>query len=507
MLRWLKSLRSAAGRVDAYSLMRLGETALAQGRPAEAAACFRRAIAADAGVADFHRYLALACRAQGDFDGAEAAYRAALHLNPDDIAIHVKLGAVYTKLGRLADAQRWLEGVAHSSPEYAEAHLRLGDLFLEQCQPALAAKAYREAVRLEPGSAPALVALGKALEVGGDTAAAFEAYEAALHVDPQSVDAHVSRATILLSREQFGAGWDEFEWRRRVPEQAPVHDRFPFPDWDAADLSGRTVLFYAEQGLGDQIMYASCLPDVLRRADRVVIDCDPRLVTLFRRSFPQAVVRGGQQSDDGRWTAEHGIHLKLAGASAPRFLRRSPEDFPAHAGYLRPDPGKVQKWKQRLAALGPERAVGLSWRGGVQRTGRAWRSLEIDALLPLLRLPGLRFVSLQYDAAEEELARLHAATGIRVHHWPEAIDDYDETAALLCALDVTVSVCTAVIHLAGALGQPVWILAPIAPDARYGLAGERMRWYPSARMFRQPSFGDWRTVVTGVANEMKRFSA
>ncbi|HWA39922.1 MAG TPA: tetratricopeptide repeat protein [Burkholderiales bacterium] len=502
MLRWLKSLGSTAARADAYSLMRRGEAALAQGLAADAAAFFRGAIAVDATVADYYRYLALACRAQGDFSGAEAAYRSALRLNPDDTSLQVKLGVVYTKLGRLADAQRWLEGAARASPEYAEAHLRLGDLFLERCEPALAVEACREAVRLEPRSAQALVALGRALEVGGSIESALDAYEAALRLDPQSVDAHVSRATTHLAREQFGAGWDEFEWRKLAPEQVAVHERFPIPDWDGSDLRGRTLLFYAEQGLGDQIMYASCVPDLQRQAGRVVIDCDPRLVALLRRSFPPAIVHGGRQSDDGRWSEAHGLHLKVACASAPRFLRRSAEDFPGHRGYLRADPSKVAQWKDRLAKLGPGRKVGLSWRGGVQRTGRAWRSLEIDSLLPLLRLPGIQFVSVQYDATAEELARLEAVSGT-MPHWPEAIEDYDETAALLCALDITVSVCTAVIHLAGALGLPVWILAPIAPDARYGRAGERMRWYPSARMFRQPSFGDWRSVVDDVANELR----
>lgn len=505
MLRWLKHLFvSSAGRADAPSLLRLGESALAQGRPADAATFFRRAISLDATVAHFHRYLALACRAQGDFAGAETAYLAAMRLEPEDVSTRVKLGAVYTKLGRLEDAHRWLEEVARASPGYAEAHLRLGDLLLEEGRPAQAAAACREAVRLEPGSAHALVSLGRALEVGGEVESALEAYEAALRIDPDRPDAHVSRAALRLSREQFGAGWDEFEWRRRLPDQPAVHGRFQAPDWEGSDLSGRKLLFYAEQGLGDQIMYASCLPDLQQKTEHIVIECDPRLAELFRRSFPGAAVHGGQLSDDGRRSDVHGIHYKLACASAPRFLRRSPEDFPERSSYLRADPSKVEKWKRRLSAPGRQRNIGLSWRGGVQRTGRAWRSFEPDALLPLLRAPGCRFVSLQYDASQEELARLRAATGIDVVHWPEAIEDYDETAALLCALDLTVSVCTAVIHLAGALGRPVWVLAPITPDARYGLTGPRMRWYSTARMFRQTSFGDWTTVVADVANELRR---
>ena len=209
MLRWLKRhFGSATDHADAHSLSRLGEAALAQGHPVDAAGFFRRAIAKDAGAADLHRHLAMACRAQGDLVGAETAYLAALRLQPDDVSTQIKLGAVYIGLGRFQDARRWLESAVQASPEFAAAHLRLGDLFLEQRQWEQAILAYREAVRLEPGSAVAHIALARALEVGGDVESAVETYEAALRIDPQSVEAHVSRATVRLAREEFGAGWD-----------------------------------------------------------------------------------------------------------------------------------------------------------------------------------------------------------------------------------------------------------------------------------------------------------
>lgn len=505
MLRWLKRLfGSAAGGADAQALFRLGESALAQGRSSEAASLLRRAITLDPAVPAFHRTLALACRAQADLAGAKAAYRSALRLEPGDVPTLVKLGTVCTKLGDVADARRSLDDAVRAAPGFAEAHLRRGELFLEESSPARAVEACLQAVRLDPGAARAHVALGWAHEVGGEVDAALAAYETALQIDPTSVDAHVSRATIHLSRENFPAGWDEFEWRRRVPGQAALHERFGAPDWDGSPLEGRTLLFYGEQGLGDQIMYASCLPDLLRQGARCVIDCEPRLVALFERSFPQAVVHGARQSDPGDWIAAHEVEVKLACASAPRFLRRSAADFPAHGGFLRADQAKVEKWQRRLAQIGPQAKVGLSWRGGVQRTGRAWRSLEVESLLPVLRYAGVQFISLQYDAHPDELARLREKHGVTIHHWPEAIEDYDETAALLCALDLTISVCTAVIHLAGALGRPVWILAPVKPDARYGLQGSSMRWYPSARLYRQRSFGDWAGVLEEIRADLSR---
>src|SRR6185436_8166228 len=153
------------------------------------------------------------------------------------------------------------------------------------------------------------------------------------------------------------------------------------------------------------------------------------------------------------------------------------------SGYLKADPQHVARWRERLAALGPGHKVGLSWTGGVPRTRRELRSLSLDQLQPLLAMPGFRFISLQYTAgARDEVEAWRARSGIAVEHWPEAIADYDQTAALVCALDLVVSVCTSLVHLGGALGRPVRVLAPISPEWRYGFAGEAMPWYPSVRV-------------------------
>src|SRR5262249_5411138 len=161
-------------------------------------------------------------------------------------------------------------------------------------------------------------------------------------------------------------------------------------------------------------------------------------------------VHGGGQSDAPDWLDEP-VDAQISFGSLPLHLRRSAEAFPRHGGYLRADPGRVERWRARLATLGPGPKIGLSWRGGVAQTSRGMRSLALEELLPILRSGGGAFVNLQYGPHAHEIAQLRQAHGVEVHHWPEAIDDYEETAALVCALDLTVSVCTAVVHLAGAL--------------------------------------------------------
>jgi hypothetical protein len=256
------------------------------------------------------------------------------------------------------------------------------------------------------------------------------------------------------------------------------------------------VLVYAEQGLGDELMFANCLPDLIAAARRVVIECDPRLAPLFARSFPAATVFGVARTADRGWLERAGpIDLQIAAGSLPRRYRRSGGDFPRHAGYLRADVGRVRHYRERLAALGPGRKVGLAWRGGLMRTRRAVRSIEPEALAPLLARSDLRLVSLQHGAVEGDLARMRAAAGRAPEHWLEVLADLDETAALMTALDTTVTVCSSVVHLGGALGAPVLALVPTSPEWRYLRCGPRLSWYPSVELVRQAQAGDWALVI------------
>ena len=159
-------------------------------------------------------------------------------------------------------------------------------------------------------------------------------------------------------------------------------------------------------------------------------------------------------------------------------------------------------WRGRLAALGSGVKVGISWQGGTMKTRRPLRSLLLAQWLPILRAPGVNFVNLQYTDCSQEIAEFKSETGIEVVDWQDARDDYEHTAALVSALDLVISVCTAVVHLGGALSKPVWVMAPYSPEWRYGIAGEKMPWYPSVMMFRQPRYGAWEPVIERVAHQL-----
>jgi hypothetical protein len=200
------------------------------------------------------------------------------------------------------------------------------------------------------------------------------------------------------------------------------------------------------------------------------------------------------------------VKAMTAIGSLPRHFRASRESFPRHSGYLRADPRLVEEYRARLARLGTVPKIGISWRGGSILTGRALRSLDTEQLARLFATPGVQLINLQYDSQPQNDGIEGALAEGKLVHWQDALDDYDRTAALVCALDSIVSVCTALIHLGGALGRPVCVMAPHAPEWRYGISGETMPWYPSVHVERQPTAGDWDSVVLAVQRRLAELS-
>ena len=394
---------------------------------------------------------------------------------------------------------------AHASDRASyEAIQCLGFAHQKLHQPERALAYYESAGRIRSDDADLYDARGSTLQEMGRLEDAFAAYERAVALRPEFPQALFHRALARLLVRDFEHGWPDYELRRMGAGRASSVE--VAPRWNGEPLAGRTILIRREQGLGDEIMFASMLPELLRMAGHCIIECDPRLRALFSRSFPAATVFGAIPDGDlPHGIAGRDIAFEMDMGSLPLFLRRTAADFPRHQGYLIADPARIAHWRERLAQLGPGLKVGISWIGGVRKTRRALRSISLPELLPILATPGARFVSLQYTPeAAGEAANLEARHGIRVEHWPEAIADYDETAALVCALDLVVSVCTSVVHLGGALGRTVWVMAPYSPEWRYGFKGETMPWYPSVKLFRSPAFGQWLPVVESVTASLRQ---
>jgi hypothetical protein len=319
--------------------------------------------------------------------------------------------------------------------------------------------------------------------------------------DADDVDAHWILATLELSSGEYSSGWAHYEFRLRRHD-AHVRSR-DLPWWRPGMSSKDRVLVLAEQGLGDEIMFASCFADLMALSPHCVIECDARLGALFSRSFPSARILM-RDTSGGPAPADDGVVAQIAAGSLPRFFRQRSEDFPRRDAFLRASESRVAYWRQTLQALGPGIKIGIAWTGGALKTRRSLRSLALAELSPLLQIPSTQFVSLQYTKCDDEIAALARATGIVVHHWPETLADYDETAALVTALDLVITVTSSIVHLSGALGKLTWVLVPSVPEWRYLNSGHAMPWYSSVRLFRQRELREWAPVIEAIRAALLR---
>jgi Flp pilus assembly protein TadD len=508
---------------------------LAAGHLAEAEAALARALEHRHDCAEALVLQGVLYKKQGRLEDAADSFVLAEHFAPQLAETQFQLGLLAHGAGRRSEARSRFARALERDPRHARAHNALGALLVEEGALEEAEAHFRRALEVEPDLAPAHSNLGcllaarldrfeegarhieiawslapedrdvmcnraMLLQQRGELGEALALCERLIAENEHADTARLNRALALLKLGDFARGWPEYEARKNAPGYA----RRPMPgtEWKGEPLAGRTLFVHAEQGIGDQIMFASCVPDAMRRAGRCVIECEPKLLALFRRSFSGATVVSTAQTAAGGAAALPPVDYHVAIGSLPRYFRNAPEDFPKHDGYLRADPEKIAAWRERLARLPGARKIGISWRGGLKTTRQSVRSLPLEAWLPILRIGGLAFVSLQYTDCGEELARLERDHGVRIPHWQEAIEDYDETAALVCALDLVVSVQTSVVHLAGALGRPAWVMVPAVAEWRYLARGERMPWYPSVEIWRQREPGEWAPVVEAIARRL-----
>jgi len=342
----------------------------------------------------------------------------------------------------------------------------------------------------------------------GDPQKALEHMNLALSIDPNHAQAHWNKSLALLEMGQYAEGWPEYDWgfagNVRMERN---YTKEPIPVWDGTP--GQTIVVYGEQGIGDEILFASCLNELIGCSKQVVFECHKRLHTIFANSFPTIDIYPTREDETLSWpinpdgAPRYKFDAKIAIGSLPRYFRPNLESFPG-VPYVQPGPKAELTWNERLAALGPKPKIGIAWIGGHKRTRVEVRSMFLEQLLPILKQDAT-FISLQYTPCEDEIAKFEKEHGIKIHHFPEAVyaHNYDETAGLVANLDLVITVCTSVVHLAGSMGVPTWVLTPSRPAWRYKLEGDEMPWYSSVNLFRQKEGSvDWIPVVQDVAENL-----
>lgn len=472
----------------------LANTLAALGKFAEALAQFERTLAAHPRHCGAHVNRGGMLMTLGRAQEAIASFEAALAIEPGNPIALASLGGALAALNRHAAALTFLAKAAALKPDDAEMRVALGNALQKLDRYEEAAAEYREALALRPDYAEAHNNLGSVLGalLRGDAALAH--FDHALSLRPGLAEAASNKSLALLRRGDYAAGWPLYEsrWRRSdVRRPAPC----ACPVWlGAEDLAGKTLLIQHEQGLGDAIQMLRFVPWLEALGARCLIQSKPVLADLLRRSFPLAIITGPDHCPP---QADFRIPLM----SLPLALGiRSEERIPVQVPYLSADAAKVQRWAARLAAHAKP-AVGLAWRGNPTYAEDRNRSLRLALLQPLLEQRDFHFFALQKDLAPAESALL--ARHPNVTRLQAGEDSLDDVAALVSALQCVVSVDTVHAHLAGALARRTWVLLASYPTWVWQLGREDCAWYPTARLFRQKTAGDWRGVILAVGANLR----
>jgi tetratricopeptide (TPR) repeat protein len=538
LLAMNRKLRRAQGKQgpnaapEAMRLIGLGRDFQAKGRPQEAIAAYRRAVAFAPGLPEAWNNLGNALLEAGRPEDAAQCYRRALHLHPDFVPALINLGNALGELGRLDEALAVCRRAVDAAPLLPDAHNNLGtvlrdrqdfraasacfraaialapgdpagyvnlaDALTEMGQLEEAEAACRRAIRLAPELAEAHTNLGVALRRQGRLAEATASYRRALALRPELGQDHFNLAVALLAQGEMPEGWAAYEWRWRTKQMRGDWRAFAQPQWRGEPAPGKILLLHAEQGFGDTLQFCRYAPLAAARGLRVILEVQPALLRLMESLEGVELVCGR-----GGALPHFDLHAPLL--SLPGALGTTVETIPAAVPYLHAAPAAASAWKDRLASLGERRLVGLVWAGNARRHLPAQaaadrrRSISPALLAPLFEVPGIRFVSLQKDGpATPDFFNMIDLMG--------EVSDFADTAALVANLDLVISVDTAVAHLAGALGRPVWLLNRLDSCWRW-LAGRRdSPWYPGMRLYNQSRPGDWAAVIAEVAADLRGFA-
>jgi tetratricopeptide (TPR) repeat protein len=463
----------------------LGQIHYRRGRLDAALACFQEALKCDLSRAEGFASLGLVFHALRDFARALTSYEQGLRLDPDRAELLNGRGVSLLELRRPQEALACFDRVLASRPDHADALGNRGNALLRLNRVDEAVAAYERVLELAPSNAPLLANRAAALRPLDRPHEALMSALKALAIRPDFAHARFVEAVARLSLGDFAGGWEAYEARWHVGWLASQRRDYGAPLWLGKEpLAGKIILLHAEQGLGDTIQFVRYAPLLTARGAAVVLEVQQPLVRLLSNLPGVAKVVARNEP-----LPPYHFHCPLL--SLPLACATTLATIPAEIPYIAPHEADVACWRARLPRQRP--LVGLAWSGERSHDNDLNRSMRLETLLPLFDLPGVAFVSLQHEVREEDRGLLRSRHEvIRVG---EEFNDFADTAAAVAALDAVIAVDTAVAHLAGALGKPVFLLLPYAADFRWLRGRNDSPWYPTARLFRQQQFGDWAGAV------------
>jgi tetratricopeptide (TPR) repeat protein len=476
---------------DFDALHLLGMLNFQRRRMVEALGFLSQALKTNSGSADAMSNLGLALHATGRHDEAISSYRNALQIAPDHPEILYNLGNACLELGRIDEALSSYDAVLAVEPAHVGALVNRGNTLVRLNRPVEAIASYDKALAAMPGHPQILTNRGHALRRLDQPCDALRDFEAALSAAPEFPEAHFEAAMTRLTLGDFDAGWKAYEWRWKTAAFARHRRQLQAPLWlGEQPIAGKTILLHAEQGFGDTIQFIRYAPLLAARGAKVICEVQSELQPLLSQLEGVIVVAAGEP------LPVFNLHCPLLSLAFAFGTR--PETIPASIPYLAASAERLAYWRDRLPQA--RWRAGFVWSGQRSHNNDSNRSIALSRLATLFEDPPIQYFSLQSD--------LRAADSEVLAGLPNLVDlgsgfrDFADTAAVIASLDVVISVDTAVAHLAGAMGKPVVILLPYAADFRWMRNRDDTPWYPTAKLFRQPAFGDWDSVIDRVREEL-----
>ncbi len=483
----------------------LGELALARG-------CFEQALQMGPPTAEFLCSLGAVLNDQVEYDQALLVLDKARELEPNNATVYLNMGNIFRNEGKFQEALMIYAQALKLAPKQDNIWISLGLTLQDLEKYEEAQDCFRKALEFVPESVGALDGLGVLLDEIGESEKGLECLAQALAREPENFNLHFHRGTILLKLGRVAEAWPELEWRLRDKNYQYVRS-YKQPAWDGTALQDKKILIHGEQGIADELMYATCLGEVITQSGYCILQAHPKLVTLLKRSFPgvQVETRDQNQASFLRLAQDRSIDFQAAMGSLMTWLRPSAATFVRHSGYLVVDPALQQKWQERVKSLGAGLKVGISWRSlllkrGVLTSDRIKGSTDLSQWRELFSLPNVSFIKLQYGDVAEEIVQARHDHGMQLHDWEDLdpTNDLEGLAALIANLDLVISIDSTAGALAGALGKPVWTLVAYGAGNAWPLVHPDETWFPSMTFYRQERPGDWAGVFQRIAAALSR---
>ncbi|MGD8883604.1 MAG: tetratricopeptide repeat protein, partial [Desulfobacterales bacterium] len=498
ILAYQRTLQLKPDFAEAYNNM--GTALREQEKLGPAIECFQEAVKLKPRYAQAYLNMGSAFHVQGQLDKAIESYQSALVLRPGYAEAFHKLGLSLHKQGKLTEALECYRKALQLKPDYVEAYYSMGNFFLEQDNLDEMTRWFQKVLELKPGDAQVFNNIGKMFLFQRKISEAESYFRQAIRINPDFAEAHFNRSITHFFSGNYLEGFREYEWRLKMDRWKNVYPyRFEKPRWDGAPFAGKQLFVHGEQGFGDTLQFARYLPLIKALGGTVIFETAGSLIDIFQ-NFP-GVDRLVKISPHHKSELEFDFYIPLL--SLPGIFQTTLETIPAEVPYIFADSHKKEMWQKRLDTSNFR--VGIVWAGGSMHIKDNSRSCRLNQFLPLTRIAAVQVYGLQKGPASSQVEEF--SDQIVLNNYGEEFKDFSDTAAMISALDLVISVDTAVAHLAGAMGKPVWVLLPTDADWRWMLARDDTPWYPTMRLFRQNKTGDWDDVFQRVADELGRFVA